>query len=52
VNEENALAVGVLPVLPTARRIMPSVLKHYCCNVGRPEVARQRFAPTACIVPF
>ena len=48
VNEENA-AGGRVVTAPTngAAGIMPSVLKHYCCNEGQsPEVA-QRFLLTA-----
>ena len=48
VNEENA-AGGRVVTAPTngAAGIMPSVLKHYCCNDGQsPEVA-QRFLLTA-----
>jgi L-serine dehydratase len=48
VNEENA-AGGRVVTAPTngAAGIMPSVLKHYCCNEGQsPEVAR-RFLLTA-----
>ena len=43
VNEENA-AGGRVVTAPTngAAGIMPSVLKHYCCNQGQsPDVARQ-----------
>ena len=48
VNEENA-AGGRVVTAPTngAAGILPSVLKHYCCNEGQsPEVA-QRFLLTA-----
>ena len=48
VNEENA-AGGRVVTAPTngAAGIMPSVLKHYCCNEGQsPDVAR-RFLLTA-----
>ena len=48
VNEENA-AGGRVVTAPTngAAGIMPSVLKHYCCNEGQGREIAQRFLLTA-----
>ena len=48
VNEENA-AGGRVVTAPTngAAGIMPSVLKHYCCNEGQSPDVAQRFLLTA-----